>query len=257
MPLPFLSVPQFPNIPDVLGVPPILRSLSFPPLPSLPSLMQFDGLDIGQFFKLSPQWGIFDQSGRSVIAVDSVVSVDFANEYRVSDYPLEEGAFESYNKVATPFDIKITVTRGGSSVNRQEFLDAIEALIKSLDLYTVVTPEKTYFNVNVIHVDYRRLARNGVSLITAELWVREIRVNATAEFTSTQTPSGAGKTVIGNVQTTPINVGQASSVISSGVTGIKSQITATVSSVKNQLTNSITQLAAPVPVVAKVMALVQ
>lgn len=156
-----------------------------------------------------PQWGIFDQSNNPVIIADSVVAVDYKQGWHIADYPIEQGDFASYNKVATPFDARVTFTQGGTESDRAAFLAAIEAAAASLDLYNVVTPEKTYLNANIEHYDYRRTSRNGVGLLTVDVGLVEIRQVATTTFTQTAQPSGVDQVNGGTVQpTTPTPVQQ-------------------------------------------------
>ncbi len=209
MPLPIITVPLYPNVPMVLGVPFVLRSLAFPPTPA-PQLAFSDGAAIRKT-GVTHKWGIYDTSGVNVLQADSAYIFSFANESRISDYPIEQGGFESYNKVATPFDARVVLIKGGTEATRQDFLDKLELILSQLTLWDVVTPEKTYSNVNVIRYDYERSARNGVSLIQATIMLREVRQAAATEFgqsavlvpnplVNTQAPSGADATVVGTVQ---------------------------------------------------------
>ena len=164
----------------------------------------------------TPQWGIFDQSNNPVIAADSVVAVDYKQGWHIADYPIEDGDFASYNKVATPFDAKVTFTQGGTESDRAAFLAAIEAAAASLALYNVVTPEKTYLNANIEHYDYRRTSRNGVGLLMVDVGLVEIRQVATTTFTQTAQPSGADQVNGGTVQAitpTPTQQSAASSLL--------------------------------------------
>lgn len=159
---------------------------------------------------LPPQWGIFNQAGRSVISFDTVKNFDYRRDWNISDYPLERGAFESYNKVQTPFVARIGLSTGGSFAARQAFLQSIQAIEDDLNLYDVVTPEVTYQSVNISHVDYHR-ADGLYGIITVNIFLTEIRVTTQAEL-STQAPSGATGTHVGQVQTdapTAAQTGQA------------------------------------------------
>jgi len=133
---------------------------------------------------------------------------------------MEDGAFQSFNKVESPFDIRVTLTRGGSSANRTAFLDAILGLKKSLDLYDIVTPDKTYINVNLENYSYRRTSRSGKTLITAELFFKEIRITTSDSGYSPAAPSGALPSIGGMV-----------SGVVAGVQSAVNTITSTVSSV--------------------------
>lgn len=134
------------------------------------------------------------------VANFSVIEFAFKKDWTVSDYPQEQGAFQSYDKVELPFDVRMRIAAGGSASNLRDLLDRAEAASKTLDLYDVVTPEKTYRSCNITRYDYRRTATNGVGLIVVDFGLVEVRVTATAEFSFTQQPGVAGLKAGGNVQ---------------------------------------------------------
>lgn len=146
----------------------------------------------------APQWGLF-LNGAPALVPDSVMSVEIKADWRLSDYQQEPNAFQSYNKVQTPYDARVTMTKGGSGIG--SFLLAVEAAVASLNLYDVVTPDRVYSSANLTHYDYRRTNTNGVSLLTVDLWLEEVRVTGTTTAPSTQAPSGATPVNGGNVQT--------------------------------------------------------
>lgn len=147
-----------------------------------------------------PQWGIFDQSGSPIIQADNTVSLEYKQDWVIADYPLEEGAFQSYDKVQLPFDVRVAFTAGGSLANRAAFLDSIAAVAGDLNLYDVVMPEATYVSVNIAHYDYKRTSTNGLGLMMVNVWCQEVRVTATTTFSNTQRPGGANSANGGTVQ---------------------------------------------------------
>lgn len=151
----------------------------------------------------SPQWGIF-LNNKQVIKPDSVLAFEYKKEYRLADYPMEQGAFQTYNKVTTPYDVRVSMTKGGSEVERQAFLLTAERIAASLDLYDVLTPERKYSNANISHFDYRRTSTNGVTLLTVDFWLAEIRVTVPAAFSNTKNPSSQINQNGGLVQPAPI-----------------------------------------------------
>lgn len=169
----------YPNVPDVPGVPPLFRGPG--PFAPLPTLMTDDSISLIDFSS-SPQWGVF-KNGEPVILFDTFVSIDYRQGWAIADYPLEQGAFESYDKVALPFDVRVKFASGGSEENRQALLDSVSAISKTLELYDVVTPEAIYARVNVQHYDYRRTSTNGVGMITIEMWLLEIRTGGSSTVT--------------------------------------------------------------------------
>lgn len=151
-----------------------------------------------------PQWGIFNQDGSIAIHPDSMISLDFRREWKIPNYPIEQGSFESYNKVAMPSVTRVRLSKGGTPTERQAFLLQVSALASSLDLFDVVMPEGTLIqNVNIVSDGINRTATNGVGLISVDLMLEEVRVTAKAAFTNTAAPSGAGQVSNGSVQAQP------------------------------------------------------
>jgi hypothetical protein len=147
-----------------------------------------------------PQWGIFDQNGSPILVVDAVADVEYARDYRISDYPQEEGAFASYNKVQVPYQAKVGFFVAQS---REQFLNGIEAKLKSLDFFTVVTPEIRYPSANLTHFGYRRDVRSGVTLIKVEVWCEEVRIVNAIVPSNPQSTNAATPTQSGQVQPIP------------------------------------------------------
>jgi hypothetical protein len=193
-----ISVPQFPDVQVVAGIPPIPINPNALAL-ALPILAVTDSL--AGVPSLLNQWGIYDGYGNPVIIGDAVISVDFRGETDVPDYPVENGGFASYNKFVRPKDIRVSIATGGSTIPTATLFSIIDAAVSSTDLYSVVTPDATYPSVNLDHYDYRRTAQNGAQMVTIDVWATEIRVTGTGQFSSnTQTPAGASPVSSGTVQ---------------------------------------------------------
>jgi len=189
----------FPNVPIAPGVPAIPRD----PF-ALPDVIDLLTADVVSLFAgaFGPQWGLF-LDGAPVVVADNVVAVDYKQEWVIADYPLEEGAFETYDKVQTPFSFRLSFSAGGSEGDRQALLDSIDAIAGTTDLYDAVTPEAVYENVNVANYSYRRTATNGVGLITVDVMCVQIRIATSDTLDSTQSPSAAATVNDGTVQTVP------------------------------------------------------
>lgn len=181
------------DIPNVPGVPALL---SFADDPVALLIRDAVALLLG---RPGPQWGIF-LDGEPVIEADNTISFDLKQDLPVSDYPVEDGGFQSYDKVELPADIRLRMSCGGSVEERQAFLDSIEENINTTDLYDILTPERVFTGYCFTHRDFRRTAQNGVGLIVVDLWLTNIRVTSTANFTNTQQPGDAGTQSAGNVQ---------------------------------------------------------
>ncbi len=161
-------------------------------------------------------WGIF-LDGQQAFPYNSVVDWDYKQDWPVSDYPVENGAFQSYDKVQLPFDVRVRVASGGSPAAIQALIDGVEAACNSLNLYDVVSPEKTYPSCNPTHSDYKRTNTNGVGMILMDIWFIQIRVTSTATFTDTAAPGAAGQQNTGSVATQQPSQAIQDSVASAGV----------------------------------------
>lgn len=191
---------EFPDVPDAPGVPPVLRD-GLPPAP-VDSALTADGPDISSNVQ-GARWGVY-LNGALVLEPDSVVSFEFSHQFRVSNFPIEGGKFAAYNKVATPFDTRVQFAKGGNDEDRASFLAALDTTIRALDLYDVITPERTYTGVNLTRYDFKRTSSQGITLLLVDLQLEEIRVSAAATFTNSKSPAGADAVNDGAVQpTTP------------------------------------------------------
>lgn len=202
MVMPVIPKALYPLVPNVLGVPALLRSVAT--LADTATLGEFGISDqLSNLIGAQPvDWGVFDAFGAPIADYDSFVAFEYRNGSRLSDYPQEQGAFASYNKVANPFEGRVRLACGGNVLRRAGFLDAIEGAAQTTHLYTIVTPERTYENANIENIDYQRQVRDGASIIILDLQIREIRQSVTDAFTSPKSVSAAAPQSLGQVQGT-------------------------------------------------------
>lgn len=206
---------NFPNVPQYPGVPQIMRPVSTAiaenPVLSI-GLGTVENLFISSLQQTS-KWGIFDQDGNqlginsnsnSILqAIGSTLltqltgtvptqlttgDFSFVREAKISEYPLELGNFASFNKVAMPANPVVTLILQGSANDRTTLLNALESAAASTDLYNVVTPEYVYTNYSVERFQYRRTSTQGVTLLTVEVSLKEIR-QVTSSYATTQITS--------------------------------------------------------------------
>ncbi|MFY1903851.1 hypothetical protein ACOTBZ_29600 [Achromobacter xylosoxidans] len=192
---------EFPNVPQVPGVPAVLRGLT------IPSLGELANLGLGAIAALIfgiPRWGLYDQDGQQVLLFDTFLGIRFRNGSRISSFPVEQGSFSSFNKVDTPFDAMLRFALSGDTASRGALLNTLETLKGSVDLFSVVTPEIVYPSANVVAYAYERNTRSGPGQLIVDLYVEEVRQTAEAAFSSTAEPDGAGEQNNGQVQTFPV-----------------------------------------------------
>jgi hypothetical protein len=188
----------FPDVPIFSGVPAVLRQVGTNLINDVITALTGDSLFGSEFDEI--EWGVFDQDGNQVLDPDSVINLEYMNEFRIPDYPIEQGGFANYNKVARPYNIRLEVAKSGSIADRQQFLDDIDTLINSTDLYTVIMPEWTFENANVVRRDFRRTQESGAQMIIVGLELQEVREQASTSFSNSKEASGADTTNNGSVQ---------------------------------------------------------
>lgn len=195
MALPIIPKALFPNVPNLPGVP-TLKRLNNQSSTVRAVLGKVQG-EIWRALTTESNWGVFSQSGEALIIADTVIDMSYKNSSKVSQHPVAEGAFASYNKVASPFEVKVRLCKGsglktlgelanvlqdgvgalgkGALNARSDFLDSIDELAKALTLVHVVTPEKTYTDCNIVDYDYRREQVNGAHMLIVDIVLVEIR----------------------------------------------------------------------------------
>jgi hypothetical protein len=250
-----------PNVPRVPGVPALASY-------AVTALTLLTGDDFSNIDFTPPPWGIYYQGTPviqpasignnpnaaigpfSIIAgalglpnlnpvAASTIEFDFDQEWTIADTPQEQGAFQSYDKVQLPFDVRIRLAAGGDASNRQTFINAILAIAggsplgtsslatsdlssassmaglssiaSSLNggilsgmnqppLFDIVTPEGTFSGVSCKRLSFSRRADEGATLIRADLYFLQIRETSTASFSNTAIPGAAGQQSSGNQQ---------------------------------------------------------
>lgn len=148
-----------------------------------------------------PNWGLFDEAGNLAADYDSFSALRFRNEADISTYPVELGGFVTYNKVANPFNVQIVLTCSGGEARISQFLIDIEAAQKTVNLFSVVSPEFTFESVNIVSYDYERTQINGANMITATLSCVEVRQTAISDFSNNQNPEADDPKSLGQMQT--------------------------------------------------------
>lgn len=206
--MPFIPKPEFPNVPKLPGVPQLNRSNFFPPgpPPALTGIVALGRLALA--ITTPPTWGIYKTSKPDVtqqdlapegelpevvvrpkpppvLVPDSFSKAQYKQEFDLPTVPIQEGAFASYNKVATPYEMTLRMIKAGSLRERQEFLEKLETIAASLDFYNIVTPERTFVGSNITSWRFvRDGARDAYALTEVEITFVQIREVA-AQYTST------------------------------------------------------------------------
>lgn len=225
MPLLPVVMPEIWDIPAAVGVPALLGQSISAGVEASASTLLGTMLDEYLIQNAASQWGIFTQAGDAVLTSAHVRGVDINRSYMLSTAPIENGAFTTYDKNRIPGRYVVEMVCDGSSFDygsasaiedllsgigaggtsqaatlKSIFVATLEQLAADLNLYSVVTPEGEYTNVNVVGYHIRRASERGASMITAEVFLQEVRVSAEAAYTLTAQPQGEAAQNGGNVQ---------------------------------------------------------
>lgn len=156
------------------------------------------------FFVVPPKWGIYlPGSSTKAIEVASVVAMDIAGSADVSDYPIEQGSFVSYNKVILPDVFQFRIAQDGQEASRTYFLDWLQRAKNGLDVFDVVCPEFVYPNATLIRYTIRRTAESGASMVTADCVFQQVREKP-AKYSSSQTEKPENEESAPVVQVNPV-----------------------------------------------------
>lgn len=207
MALPIIPKSLFPNVPNLPGVPQLNRANNV--INTLTLLTRALSAIIGSG-GTAFTWGIYDSNNNRVVTPDNIIGVDNRNEWDVSDYPVEQGSFASYNKVLLPFETSVRMTKGKSLTDRKALLDQIAAIAGDTNKYTIITPERSYINCNVLRYEVTRRGPGGAYYLQeVEVFFRSV-IEVTAQYTTagastTNAKDPAARPAVnqGNVQPVP------------------------------------------------------
>jgi len=147
-------------------------------------------------------WGLVNEFGVPIVLADNVLGLSYQSASTIVNAPIEGGSFASYNKIASPSQAVVQMSKGsGGALQRGAFLAQLLALENSTLKFFVISPEFVHRNMSITNVDYARSAGEGLQLIVVNVHleeVREVRVNYS--FQEVAAPSDASSVDGGNVQ---------------------------------------------------------
>ena len=147
-------------------------------------------------------WGLVNEFGIPVLLADNVLGLSFQSASTIVNAPIEGGSFASYNKIATPSQAVVQMSKGsGGALQRGAFLAQLLALEGSTLKFYVISPEFVHRNMCITNVDYARSAQEGVQLIVVNVSLEEVReVKVNYSFEEVEAPSDAKAVDGGSVQ---------------------------------------------------------
>ena len=132
-------------------------------------------------------WAIYDKDGNAAIPFDSFMGCTVKQEQKIAQNPVEKGGFVDYNKSGSPANVGVILAKSGSPDELTALIDALDRLVESTELVSIITPEKTFIDFSLASYDYDRKTENGVDRLLASLTFEEIR-QVEAEYSNEQIP---------------------------------------------------------------------
>lgn len=192
-------------MPLIPGIPPLPVGVATPVVALIAS--EAISSTLWQASQAPPAWGVFDEKYNQVLFPDSVLEFDNRREFDISNFPVQAGSFASYNKVIRPFEVQLRFSKAGTVSDREDFLNDLDDLVESLDLFNIVTPEKIYPSVNLQRYEVIRRGAQGAFFLTeVDAYFIQI-IEVQAQYTTTavqlpnaQSPAAQPQSNVGNVQ---------------------------------------------------------
>lgn len=142
--------------------------------------------------------------GQDALDFTSFVSFKVQAASTVSTFPVEQGAFATYNKSRHPDKFTVRLALNGTQARRDSFLASLQVLQRSTDLVDVLTPDHVYRNATMVSYDYARDKNNGWGRVVVDLHFEEVRIVALQYASTTVKNPGAARQVNnGKTATTP------------------------------------------------------
>jgi hypothetical protein len=132
-------------------------------------------------------WTIMSEDGGSAIAFTSFIGMRVNSDGSASSYPVEEGAFASYNKMQAPIEITVNLGKSGEAYDIESTIQVIEKYKQEATKLSVVTPTMFYESMTLESYSYSHRRDNGARILLVELRLKEVK-----EVTTQTTDVDAG-----------------------------------------------------------------
>lgn len=123
------------------------------------------------------------KNGRELLSFQTFVSLDSSFDANTVTQPVEQGAFFSANKTASPASYSVELTLQGTDLEIMQAIAVLEAEVKDASLIQILTPFYVTPNVTVVKMAW--VHKESVGILAVSLQLQEIK-EVTAEYTNTE-----------------------------------------------------------------------
>lgn len=242
--IPFPDIPNLPGVSDI----PVNAGNIIPGAADLSVTNIISAVRSGSFLSayqtlFGLKYGIY-KNGRPILEVDTITELNVSNQSQISDFPIETGAFSSYNKVALPSTYTMDLIKTNSLIgsDKTDVINILQELLRpaklgyllsaptenstnndesstfgfglsdiknffgrgdgpdqgDIQFVDVVTPDKTYSNVQLESYNVTENNETGLALIIT-VGLREIMQPINLSDNNPTEPDGADKESLGEM----------------------------------------------------------
>lgn len=138
------------------------------------------------------------QTAQQVFDYDTFIQLKVSAKTKVSTFPVENGAFVSYNKASAPYDLKVEIAVSDLADRRHQLIVDLDREKAGVRLFNITSADATYLNYTLEGYSLSFSRKGGWGIVVASLEFVEVREVSTAYG---KAKAGAGGTKSGgNVQ---------------------------------------------------------
>lgn len=134
------------------------------------------------------------KTNQQVFDYDTFVQLKVSAKTKVSTFPVENGAFVSYNKASAPYDLKVEIAVSDLADRRHQLIVDLDREKSGIRLFNITSADATYLNYTLEGYSLSFTRKGGWGIVVATLEFVQVREVSTAYG---QARAGAGGTKSG------------------------------------------------------------
>lgn len=199
--IPFPDLPDLPGVDDIpINIGNIIPSAADLNVTNIISALRSGSILSAYDTLFGLKYGIY-KYGKPMLEVDTITEITVDNQSQISDFPVEQGAFRSYNKIALPssYTLEMLKTNSLLGARKTDVINTLQAMLRptkwgygetardsgddnslvnlndffgvpilsgdGIEFVDVVTPSKTYTNVQVESFSVTETNEEGNKLV--------------------------------------------------------------------------------------------
>ena len=144
-------------------------------IPGVTQLLNVIAANAGGFLG---HWTVLDHDTQlAVVSFDSFYQFGYNKQTAISQYPIENGSFATYNKQNSPFSLTVTLIKNGLNFpfQKRDFVNKLQEYCDKPLLVDVVTTSGTYLSCSLGGLQFHNTPEENSDMIMADLTISEVR----------------------------------------------------------------------------------